>query len=398
MVDQTKPMIVLADPDPGVQSGFMRLFSNDYDPICFPESEEALKHLKAHPNAAVIVSCYNLPGRGGTAFLRAAEGIVPLASRVMLTGETAPEAIKKAVNEGHAFKYLEKPCQKEELISSVETALSHHRHMAKERQLLERTLSGSVRMLIEMLALFHPEAFRRTGTVRRQALKLAQELGMKKTWELDMAVMLSPMGEALLPKDILARYRAARSLNDQERDILDKAPAQTRELLKNIPQFNKVSEYLYLSARGFDGSGFPKDGPKGDDIPLVSRIIRLLTDLWYASPESGPDAAAFEALTINQRKYDPRVLKLARKVLLDDALGDRKHVVTECHIRSLQAGDVLVDDVLSETTRELVLGAGHSLTPTTIRRLEHYHQTAGVRQPVRVERHDVSEEALSEPA
>lgn len=393
MADKTKAMIVLADPDTGIQSAFTRLFSTSYDPVCFSESEQALKFLKEHPGAAVIISCYNLPGRGGTAFLRAAEGIAPLAARIMLTHETSTEAILKAVNEGHAFMYLEKPCQTPDLVSAIETGLSHHRHMAKERLLLERTLSGSVRMLIEMLSLFHPDAFRRTGTVRKQAVELAHALGMKKTWELEMAVMLSPLGEALLPKHILTRYRAARTLNEQEREILDKAPAQTRELLKNIPQFDKVSDYLYLSARGFDGSGFPKDGPKGNDLPLVSRIIRLLTDLWYASPENGPDAAAFGALTFKSQKYDPRILKLARKILLDDALGDRKQVVSECHIRSLRAGDILVDDVLTETTRELVLAAGHVLTPTMVRRLEVFNQTSGIRQPVRVERHDVVEKA-----
>ncbi|MDN3718131.1 HD domain-containing phosphohydrolase [Roseibium salinum] len=212
-----------------------------------------------------------------------------------------------------------------------------------------------------------------------------------------MAVMLSPLGEALLPKQILARYRAARSLTEQERDILNRSPAQTRELLKNIPQLERVSEYLYLSARGFDGSGFPKDGPRGKDIPMVARIIKLLTDLWHASPEGGPDAAAFEALTINKRKYDPMLLEIAREALMDDIPEGKKKLIAQCHIRSLQPGDVLVDDVLTENSHELVLSRGHPLTPTTIRRLEHFHQTSGVRQPIRVERHP-SEEVMTSTA
>ncbi|PVB59447.1 HD domain-containing phosphohydrolase [Labrenzia sp. 011] len=397
-MEKTTDLIVVADPDPGVQAGFKRLFGEHLKVVCFAETEEALLFLKQNTGVAVIFSCYNLPGRGGTEFLRACETLVPQAARVMLTRETSAEAIKKALNEGHVFLFLQKPCKQAELITAVETALGHHQHMAKDRALLERTLAGSIKLLIDMMALFHPEAFRRTATVRKQALKLARGLGMKKTWELEMAVMLSPLGEALLPKQILTRYRAARSLTEQERDILDKAPVQTRELLANIPQLEKVSDYLFLSARGYDGSGFPKDGPKGKDIPLVARILKLLTDLWYASPESGPDAAAFDAMAINRRKYDPKLLELAARVLMDDVPDEKKKFVTQCHIRSLRPGDILIDDALTEGNRELVLSRGHLLTPTTIRRLEHFHQTTGVREPIRVERHRASEDVLADTA
>lgn len=392
-------LVLVADPDPGVQSGFTRLFGESYNIVCYSESDEALKFLKSNSNVSVIFSCFNLPGRGGVAFLRAAETVVPLATRIMLTREKSADAIKKTLNEARAFLYLEKPCEAAELVTAIETAIAHHEQLAKERALLERTLSGSVKMLIEMLALFHPDAFRRTPMVRKQALVLAKMLGMEKTWELEMAVMLSPLGEALLPKQILARYRGARSLTEQEREILGKAPVQTRELLKNIPQLERVSEYLYLAARGFDGSGFPADGPSGKDIPQISRILKLLTDLWYASPETGPDAAAFEALTINRRKYDPALLDMAKSALLEQVPEGAKKHVAECYIRSLRPNDVLLDDVLSESTHELVLARGHLLSPTTIRRLQHFNQTSGIRQPIRVERHEVDKKALyQEPA
>ncbi|GAB2185831.1 HD domain-containing phosphohydrolase [Roseibium sp. LAB1] len=397
-MEKNTDLVVVADPDKEVQTGFERLFGTHMRVVCFSETETALQFLKQNHGAAVIFSCFNLPGRGGTAFLRAAESIAPQAARVMLTRETSAEAIKKTLNEAHAFMFLEKPCQSTDLVNAMETALSHHLQLAKDRALLERTLAGSVKLLIDMLALFHPEAFRRTATVRKQALRLAKRLGMKKTWELEMSVMLSPLGEALMPKQILARYRAARSLTEQERNILDRAPVQSRDLLKNIPQLEKVSEYLFLSGRGFDGSGFPKDGPTGKEIPMIARILKLLTDLWYASPESGPDAAAFEALTINKRKYDPMLLELAKDTLMDDVPEARKKLIAECYIRSLQPGDVLIDDALTEIGHELVLSRGHMLTPTTIRRLEHFHQASGVRQPIRVERHSAPEEALIDTA
>jgi hypothetical protein len=76
---------------------------------------------------------------------------------------------------------LKNPVRELKIISALEAGLSHHRQLAKERALLERTLSGSVKMLIEMLSVFHPEAFRRTPIIRQQAVRLAREIGLKKT-------------------------------------------------------------------------------------------------------------------------------------------------------------------------------------------------------------------------
>ncbi|MEP0232564.1 HD domain-containing phosphohydrolase [Roseibium sp.] len=378
--------IVVADGDLKVLDAFERLFAGQYRVKTFDESEEALKWLKENHGVSVIVSCANLPGRGGSGFLKSSETYAPLATRVMLTAQNSVEVFKQAVNEAGVFMFLSKPCSPQELSSAIEASIAHHSRMVFERTLLEKTLSGSVKLLIDMLSLFHSEAFRRTAVMRPQALKLAKVLEMKKTWELEMAIMFSPLGEALLPKEILSRYRAAKTLTESQREILAGAPGQTRDLLKNIPQLEKVAEVLYLSGRGYDGSGFPEDGPTGKDIPLTARVLKLLTDLWYASPENGVDAAAFEALGINKRQYDPDLLKVARACLLSEALDTDEREITLCYIRALKPGDELVDDILTEGTHELVLSRGHQLTGTTIRRLDQYNHVAGIRQPIRVHR------------
>lgn len=396
-MDKITNRILVVDGDPKVLDAFERLFKDDYTIVAFSESECALEWLKVNPNVAVIVSCVNLPGRGGIAFLQASEAFSPQAARLVLTGEQSLDVMKKAVNEGRLFMFLTKPCSPTDLISGIEAGMAHHARLVRERALLERTLSGSVKLLIDMLALFHSEAFRRTPVLRAQALKVAKKLGIRKTWELEMAILFSPLGEALLPKEILARFRAAKTLTEQQRDVLSQAPGQTRDLLKNIPQLEKVAEVLYLSGCGFDGSGFPQDGPKGRDIPLNSRILKLLTDLWYASPENGVDAAAFEALNINKRQYDPQLLEIAKACLLDvDAPAKRK--IVQCYIRALKSGDTLLDDILTEGTHELVLSRAHQLTETTIRRLVQHNHVSGVRQPIRVLREDKMQIALETPA
>ncbi|MBO0345766.1 HD domain-containing phosphohydrolase [Roseibium limicola] len=384
---QPSKTIVVVDDDPKVLQAFTRLFEGRYAVTTYEEPESALKYLKDHPGVAVVVSCMNLPGRGGFGFLLASQSLAPMAARILLTADKSLDTLKRAVNEVGVFMFISKPCSQTDLVAGIEAGVGHHARLHNDRMTLEKTIGGSVKLLIDMLSLFHAEAFRRTHVIRPQAVTMARKLGLKRTWELEMAVMFSPLGEALLPKEILSRYRSAKTLTDQQRAILATAPRQTRDLLNNIPQLEKVAEAIYCSGRGFDGSGFPEDGPSGRDIPLNARILKLLTDLWYASPENGVDAAAFEALQINHRQYDPELLEVARQVLLKEQKkeeGDDK--VTLCHIRALRPGDVLVDDVLTDGTHELVLSRGHELTGTTIRRLDHYNHVAGIRQPIRVHR------------
>lgn len=385
MSDQSQK-ILLVDEDEKVHGAFKQLFAGKFKVATFGEPEEALEWLRLNRSTAVVVSSFNLPGSGGLAFLKETERLAPMASRILLTGEKSVEVVKRAINEAGIFMFLLKPVARNELISAINAGMSHHAKIAQERVLLEKTLSGSVKLLIDMLALFHSEAFRRTTVMRQQASKLAKYLGIEKTWELDMAIMFSPLGEALLPKHVLSRYRAARSLSIQEREVLEAAPGQTRDLLKNIPHLEKVADVLYLGGRGFDGSGFPEDGPTGADIPMNARILKLLTDLWFASAEQGADAAAFEALKINKKQYDPELLSLAEGVLLDGAEVEENREIISCYVRALHAGDILVDDVLSEGSNELILSSGHQLTVTTIRRLSQYNQVSGVREPIRVKR------------
>ena len=200
--------ILVVDTDAKVLEAFVRLFQEKGKVITFAETEGALKWLKENGGVSVIVTALNVPGRGGSAFLHASEAFAPYASRIILTTETSVDRLKEAVNERHIFMFLNKPCSATEITAAVDAALAYHAQLAYERQMLEKTLSGSVKLLIEMLALFHAEAFRRTPIMRAQSLKIAKKLSIKRTWELEMAVMFSPLGEALLPREILEIGRA----------------------------------------------------------------------------------------------------------------------------------------------------------------------------------------------
>ena len=387
---ETQKLILVVDADVKVLTAFQQLLGSKFQIATARSGVEATAWIERNTSVAVVISSLNLPDINGIEFLRSVTELAPVAARIMLTADRSLEVARRAVNEANVLMHLLKPCPADEIENAIRSGLAYHNRVLKEKNLLEKTLSGSVKLLIDMLALFHTDAFRKTTVMRQQALKVAKALGLKKIWELEMAVMFSPLGEALLPREILSRYRSAKTLTDPQRELLARAPEQSRDLLRNIPQFERIAEVLYYSGRGFDGSGFPTDGPTGKDIPLHSRILKILIDLWYASPDTGVDLAAFEALNINRRQYDPALLKVVRACLLEteQSLTERFQTVA-CHIRALRPGDILIDDIITDGSHELVLSRGHQLTETTIKRLSQFDRLTGLRQPIRVKRQEV---------
>ncbi|WP_186392092.1 MULTISPECIES: HD domain-containing phosphohydrolase [unclassified Pannonibacter] len=387
---ETQKLILVVDADVKVLTAFQQLLGSKFQIVTARSAVEAVAWIERNPSVAVVISSLNLPDIDGVEFLKSVTDFAPVAARIMLTADRSLEVARRAVNEANVLMHLLKPCPADEIENAIRSGLAYHNRVLKEKNLLEKTLSGSVKLLIDMLALFHTDAFRKTTVMRQQALKVAKALGLKKIWELEMAVMFSPLGEALLPREILSRYRSAKTLTDPQRELLARAPEQSRDLLRNIPQFERIAEVLYYSGRGFDGSGFPTDGPTGKDIPLHSRILKILIDLWYASPDTGVDLAAFEALNINRRQYDPALLKVVRACLLEteQSLTERSQIIA-CHIRALRPGDILIDDIITDGSHELVLSRGHQLTETTIKRLSQFDRLTGLRQPIRVNRQEV---------
>lgn len=74
--------------------------------------------------------------------------------------------------------------------------------LAKE---LELQLSGSVKVLADVLAMARPELFQQAGKVQRWARRIAPHLEIKRVWELDLAAMLYPLGMLSLPDNLTSK-------------------------------------------------------------------------------------------------------------------------------------------------------------------------------------------------
>ena len=165
--------ILFVDDEPNVLSAIQRQLH-----LLFPVETaagpiEGLAALQDGRDYSVVVADMGMPKMSGVEFLATARETAPDVVRVMLTGYVNQSTAAEAINRGNIFRFLNKPCSTEKLVQTLEAAVAHHNLITAERDLLESTLGGSLKVLSEILALAEPKVFGQAEALRDSIRRLA---------------------------------------------------------------------------------------------------------------------------------------------------------------------------------------------------------------------------------
>ncbi|MFO1487738.1 MAG: ATP-binding protein [Verrucomicrobiota bacterium] len=111
------------------------------------DAAAALRRLKAGA-FHVVVSDMRMPVMNGAELLARAATIAPDTVRVMLTGNADFDTAMEAVNEGHVFQFLLKPCDGGKLIQSLTAALRQHELQQAQRELSRARIEHAEKMSV----------------------------------------------------------------------------------------------------------------------------------------------------------------------------------------------------------------------------------------------------------
>ena len=376
--------VLFVDDDMNILASFKRRLGRRFDITAVPGGEQGLEVLDKEGPVAVVISDQRMPGMDGVRFLGEVKKRAPDTVRMMLTGNTDLTTAIEAVNKGNIFRFFTKPCPPEDMASAIEDGLKQYNLVRAERDLLERTLAGSVKVLIDVLSLVDPEAFQKTQLLRGWMARVVDRLDLPNVWELDIAAMLSPIGLITIPPEILAKVRDGASLSEVDREIYERAPEAAKNLISNIPRMKNLSEMIYYQNKGFDGSGFPDDWIAGKDIPLGGRLLKVLIDV--AALSDHPDQGTFADLERRAHLYDPEILKVVRECLVDEnapKAADTAGEIVKIPASNLLAGALLVSNIETEDGR-LVLAAGSEISQAQIERLWNFRKYRKLKEPIHV--------------
>ena len=200
-----KDKILIVDDETSILLALERNLRNYYSVVKALNGLQGLKALKEKGPFAVIVSDYRMPQMNGIEFLTEAADFSPDTSRILLTGYADLEIAMAAINKNSIFHFLTKPCSSQDLIKVIDAAVRHYQLLVSERDLLQNTLTGSIKLLLDLLAALQPDIFNRAGSISRMAKKIGERIDMKETWEIEMAAHLSQIGTVTIPRYFSSR-------------------------------------------------------------------------------------------------------------------------------------------------------------------------------------------------
>ncbi len=375
--------ILLVDDDANVLAGYERSLRRKFTVRTALSGDRGLSLIEDEGPFSVVVADMQMPGMNGVQFLRKAQDKAPDSVRLMLTGNSDQQTVADAVNHGHVFSFLNKPCSVDVLEAALENAIRQYRLVMAEKELLEQTLNGSVNLLTDVLSMVDPDAFGRAQQLREELQTVAAWFRSTRKWELELAGMLSQIGSVAIPLPVLAKARGGQSLTGAEKDMLARTPEIGATLLAKIPRLQPVAEIVRYQNKNFDGTGFPFDSVSGEEIPIGARIIKVLSDLLAAESRNRTRLQAFQEMQRTPGKYDPKVLEAVAACYDIFVEKEQQEVQRNIGFSELAVGHVLVRDlVTAEGT--LLLKEGTRISPPVLQKLRNFSQITGIKQPISV--------------
>jgi response regulator RpfG family c-di-GMP phosphodiesterase len=341
--------------------------------------EAGLELVRQRGPYAVVVSDMQMPHMNGVEFLSRVKQLAPDTVRVMLTGNADQRTAVDAVNNGHIFRFLNKPCATAELIQVLRAAGEQYRLLTAEKELLNKTLTGSVKLLVDVLSLVNPAGFSRAWRVRRMTRQLAERLLFDCAWECEIAAMLAKIGHLTLEDSTLRKMQNGQSLTVAEQQSVRHLPETARNLIANIPRLEGVANIVKYQDKYYDGSGFPADDARGDAIPCGARLLKLVNDFDALLAAGDEEQSALGKIRAREGCYDPKMVVVLEQCLQTGS----QRVVRTVPLGQLREGDVLAEHVEDQLGYVLV-SKGHEVTPSILARLKHSAEERPIREPIRV--------------
>ena len=159
--------------------------------------------------------------------------------------------------------------------------------------------------------------------VSRYALLIAEKLDLttKEKHQLYLASMLHDIGKIGVPDELLHRPG---KLSDEEMERVRNHVQLGASMIEMLGEMHPIVPLIRHHHESWDGTGYP-DGMKGEEIPLISRIISV-ADMYDAMTSDRPyrsrrtHAEAVEEIkSTTGSKLDPRVAEAFLQVLKEIA-------------------------------------------------------------------------------
>jgi response regulator RpfG family c-di-GMP phosphodiesterase len=367
--------ILCVDDDPDTLDGYKRTLSLEFKVDVADGAASGLAAVEENGPYSVVISDMRMPLMSGVEFLGQVRRRASDTVRMLLTNDT--NSAIEAINQGNVFRFLTKPCKPEVLANAIRTGVEQYRLITGERELLEKTLLGSIKVLGDVLSAASPEAFGRSTRITRYVRHILKKVTLPSPWCIEVAAALSQLGCITLESDIVRRIYAGVKLTAEEQSRFDAHPQAAMELLKNIPRLESASwmigQQLQYDIQEPEGlAGF-----SSKELLLGAKIVKLAVAFEELSFKFPSNRAALANLRVRSHEFDSSLVD----TLLDFQPDNAERQVHRVSTSRLRPGMIL-DQEIEDSRGVLLLAKGQELTSALIMRVQNCSRAHAINKEV----------------
>ncbi|MCG8435197.1 MAG: response regulator [Gammaproteobacteria bacterium] len=368
------PRVLCVDDEPQVLEGLKLHLRKSYRVHTAEGGAAGLEELAKHKDFAVVLSDMRMPEMDGAAFLHHVKDRAPNSVRMLLTGETQIVAAASAINDGQIFRFLIKPCKPDKLLKAFSDAVEQHELLCMEKVLLQKTLLGSIKALLDVLALTSPKAFGRANRVKLYANELAKALEIKNRWQVEIAAMLSQIGSITLPPETIEKLYHGYDLNAKEKEQVRSMPEVACQLLGNIPRLEAMLDIIKYTP-AFDS----QSDHDLNSMPEGARLLHIVSDYEALQTASQSTQLALDTMRSRENRYDQYMLQVFSDLR---GVSEQHSRIVEVPPNMLKEGMILAEE-LRTTDGTLLMTLGYEVNASLLTKIHNHPQKFGSR-PIKV--------------
>lgn len=369
--------ILLVDDDENLLASMKRLLRKHLELETANSGDAALRVLSEDAVFDVIVSDQRMPGMSGIQLLKTVEQRHPGIQRIMLTGNADQQTAIQAVNQGHIFRFLTKPCPPATLMNAIQDAAKIARQREQDRQLLEASIMGAIGLATDIMGHIHPEAFSQAARLRQTVSYLGQRLELGHAWMYTIAASLSQFGCIVLEASLLQKANEGTVLSPKEKELFRQHPAIGAAMLSQLPNLELVASIVENQLALPEPSELSCPLESLSPVRLGVQLIDLAVSLDRAMLQGRPVRGAIKDLKELRSRYREDLLEC----LLDFEPEAGRMKSRPIKLSKLLPGMMLGENLMAGNGI-LLAQEGQKVTNTMIERFKAFANSVGLQEPI----------------
>ncbi len=378
--------ILLVDDEPNVLESIQRQLRNRFAISTAQSGEEALEVLKSDGPFTLIVSDMRMPGMDGVQLLSRVKDMYPDTVRIMLTGNADQETAVAAANTGQIFRFLNKPCSTATLATALALGVRQYKLLSAEKELLNDTLKGSMKVLSELLSQSNATVFGAGSRIKDLVARLCEKLQLVNSWEYEIAALMSQVGCVTLPSEILHKLYAGVELTPDEQRMYDRHPEVGRELFTHIPRMEIVAAMIGMQLRRMDEYENETATTDNEEACRGAQMLKVAIDYDLLSYQGLNQSDILRRMKRMPGVYNPEILETMECMRIKTIQGR----VVNLKVKDIQTGMVAEEDVFANNG-VLIIPRGQVVTWPILQGLDNFSKQVGIQEPICMRIGDIEE-------